>query len=87
MEPQNGINQSVAMAIAGTSTYGQKTSGSETYPSFQQVKHIYKFIQLIRKEAECSLVSRFTDDWHFDLNHHSGCYWSASDGLLIEARH
>jgi hypothetical protein len=21
------------------------------------------------------------------LNHHSGCYWSASDGLLIEARH
>jgi hypothetical protein len=40
MEPQNGINQSVAMAIAGTSTFGQKTSGTETYPSFQQVKHI-----------------------------------------------
>jgi hypothetical protein len=40
MEPQNGINQSVAMAIAGTSTFGQKTSGTDTYPSFQQVKHL-----------------------------------------------
>jgi hypothetical protein len=40
MEPLNGINQSVAMAIAGTSTFGQKTSGTETYPSFHQVKHI-----------------------------------------------
>jgi hypothetical protein len=39
MEPQNGINQSVAMAIAGTSAFGQKTSGSETYATFQQVKN------------------------------------------------
>lgn len=40
MESQSGINQSVAMAIAGSSTFGQKTCGTETYPCFQQVKHI-----------------------------------------------
>jgi hypothetical protein len=51
------------MAIAGSSTFGQITSGTETYSSFQQVKLILKFIRLIKKsnskEAECSLVSRF----------------------------
>lgn len=35
-EPQSGINQSVAMAIAGTSSFGTKTNGTETYPTFQQ---------------------------------------------------
>ncbi|XP_021924154.1 dedicator of cytokinesis protein 6 isoform X3 [Zootermopsis nevadensis] len=35
-EPQNGINQSVAMAIAGTSAFGQKTSDTETRSSFHQ---------------------------------------------------
>lgn len=37
-EPQNGINQSVAMAIAGTSAFGQKTSDTETRSSFHQVR-------------------------------------------------
>ena len=40
-EPQNGINQSVAMAIAGTSTFGSKTNGTESYQNFQQVKFVY----------------------------------------------
>jgi hypothetical protein len=38
MEPQSGINQSVAMAIAGTSAFGQKTNDTETHPSLQQVR-------------------------------------------------
>jgi hypothetical protein len=41
IEPQNGINQSVAMAIAGTSAFGQKTGDVETHPSFQQVRRAF----------------------------------------------
>jgi hypothetical protein len=37
------------MAIAGTSTFGQKASGTETYPSFQQVKHL-KIYPVDKKE-------------------------------------
>ncbi|XP_071439283.1 dedicator of cytokinesis protein 7 [Hetaerina americana] len=38
MDQQNGINQSVAMAIAGTSMFGTKTSGAESYDPFKQAR-------------------------------------------------
>ena len=49
-EPQSGINQSVAMAIAGTSSFGVKTNGPEAYPIFQQVNaHFYKSFRIFSK--------------------------------------
>lgn len=37
IELQSGINQSVAMAIAGTSMFGIKTTSTDRFKLFQQV--------------------------------------------------